>query len=81
MELTELVRKYGEQVAKKLGELAIVGEPEDQLRAPLETLVADLAALVGRDVKKLTVVGETSLGDLQTRPDFAVSYQHTLSSR
>lgn len=79
MELEEAISRYGDVTAKKLGEVAIMGGPEDQLRSPLEGLIEDLAALVGLDRSKLTVVGETSLAELQTRPDFAVSYLGTLA--
>lgn len=78
MDLSDVIGHYGEAAAKKLGEIAITGEPEDQLRAPLEALIEDLATLAQRDPKRLSVVGETSLADLQTRPDFAVSYHGTL---
>jgi hypothetical protein len=64
--------------ARKLTEIAIQGEPEDQLRAPLEQLLADLVELSRRRREHLTMVGETSLADLKTRPDYAVSYAHTL---
>lgn len=48
------------------------GEPEDQLRAPLEHLVLDLAELCGIPREQVALVGESSLSDLKTRPDYAV---------
>ena len=78
MELGEAVSRYGEFVARRMGGTAISGEPEDQLRAPLEGLVEDVAVLAGRDPSSLSIAGETSLAELRTRPDFAVSYQGTL---
>lgn len=45
-----------------------VGEPEDQMRGPLEALLDTVAAAVG---VSFAVVGETSLADLKVRPDYA----------
>ena len=45
------------------------GEPEDQLRGPLETLIKTAGAAIGL---RLTVIGETSIGDIQAKPDYAV---------
>jgi hypothetical protein len=78
LSLASAVAEFGRAAARKLTELAIHGEPEDQLRAPLERLVADLAELSRRRREHLTLVGETSLADLKTRPDYAVTYAHTL---
>jgi hypothetical protein len=54
------------------------GEPEDQLRNPLETFIADVAELNGLLRAKLALVGESLLGELKTRPDFAVTYGNAL---
>jgi hypothetical protein len=77
LSLASAVARFGRTAARKLTEIAIQGEPEDQLRAPLEQLLADLVEL-SRRREHLTMVGETSLADLKTRPDYAVSYAHTL---
>lgn len=52
---------------------AVSGEPEDQLRSPLEGLIADLARLCGFATHSVIPVGESSLSDLKTRPDYAVT--------
>jgi hypothetical protein len=78
LSLTSAVARFGRTAARKLTEIAVRGEPEDQLRAPLERLVSDLVELSRRRRGHLTMVGETSLADLRTRPDYAVSYAHTL---
>lgn len=52
---------------------AVKGVLEDQLRAPLERFIGDLAELCGIPKGSLTVVGETSLADLKTRPDYTVT--------
>ncbi|HYE95757.1 MAG TPA: hypothetical protein VD962_06075, partial [Rubricoccaceae bacterium] len=72
----EAISAFGASARAKLTNPAASGEPEDQLRAPLEKLVADLAALSGFRAQDVAVVGETSLADLKTRPDFAVAVQN-----
>lgn len=52
------------------------GEPEDQIRGPLEILMASIATELGVSV---TSVGETSLKDLQVRPDYAVKVNNAVT--
>lgn len=54
------------------------GQPEDQLRAPLETLFAEAAAILHPAVKDLVMTGETSLAEMRTRPDYAVKVKNAL---
>ena len=54
------------------------GQPEDQLRAPLETLFAEVAAILHPTVKNLVLTGETSLAEMRTRPDYAVKVGNAL---
>ncbi|PXA86594.1 DNA methyltransferase [Nostoc sp. 3335mG] len=56
----------------------MAGAPEDQLRAPLETYLSDLALLAGYNTGRVILVGETSLADLKTRPDYAVTVDGAL---
>jgi hypothetical protein len=58
--------------------VAAKGEPEDQLRNPLEELFGVMSDLSGLSRSKLTLIGESSLSELHTRPDFAVSYSNAL---
>jgi len=67
------VSNYGASVKPKLASIAIEGAPEDQLRGPLDALVRDLAELGGLPAGSVHLIGETSLADLKTRPDFAVT--------
>jgi hypothetical protein len=76
--IESVVSDYGRAVTAKLTAIAVKGQPEDQLRGPFEQLLGDLAKLCGLSLKKLVLVGESSLADLKTRPDFAVSYANTL---
>lgn len=76
--LETAITDFATSATNKLTSVAVHGEPEDQLRAPLEKLVADLATLCNRQRKHLILIGETSLADLKTRPDYAVSYARLL---
>jgi len=67
------IAKFGEAAKAKLSSPAITGAPEDQLRGPLEQLIADLAPLVGMGADKAALIGETSLSEIHTRPDYAVT--------
>lgn len=70
--LANAVSAYGASLKPKLSNIAITGAPEDQLRGPLETLIKDLAEVGGLAVGTIQLVGETTLSDIKTRPDFAV---------
>src|SRR5690349_14393313 len=71
--------RFGKAVKAKLSSDAIDGEPEDQLRAPIEYLILDLAALCGLPANAVVAVGETALGDLKTRPDYAITVHKALA--
>ncbi len=77
--LESAIATFGELAEEKLTNLAAEGQPEDQLRAPLEGLVKDLAEACGLPRDKVVPVGEASLADLKTRPDFAVTVHNTLA--
>jgi hypothetical protein len=72
------VSAYGALAKSKLTNPAIIGAPEDQLRGPLETLVRDLAEIAGLPPGTVHLIGETSLKDLKTRPDYAVTVNKAL---
>lgn len=71
-------RRFGIAAKRKLSNVAASGEPEDQLRTPIERLIDDLANLVGLPKGAVALVGESSLSHLQTRPDYAVTVQQSL---
>lgn len=48
------------------------------MRAPLEALFADLGPLLGLAADGAVMVGESSLADLKTRPDYAVTRANAL---
>jgi Type ISP C-terminal specificity domain/N-6 DNA Methylase len=76
--VADAVAAFGASAKSKLANIAIAGAPEDQLRAPLETLLRDLAEIAGLAAGSVQLVGETSLADLKTRPDFAVTVHNAL---
>jgi hypothetical protein len=69
---------YGASVTAKLASIAITGAPEDQLRGPVDLLLRDLAEIGGLPADTVHLVGETTLTDLKTRPDFAVTVSNAL---
>ncbi len=69
---SQAISNFGKSAKAKLSNIAIHGEPEDQLRGPLETLFADFAELCGFARSDISAVGETSLSSLKTRPDYAI---------
>ena len=78
MTLDKVVSAFGKRAAAKLSNPAISGSPEDQLRGPLEILIDDLALISGCAAGTVGVVGETSLAEDRTRPDFAVTVRKAL---
>lgn len=76
--LSEVISAFGAKAKAKLANPAASGEPEDQLRAPFEQLLADLAGLCNLPRSTVTTVGETSVSDLKTRPDYAVTVHKAL---
>lgn len=76
--LAEAISRFGVAVKAKLSGKAIAGEPEDQLCSPFESLLSDLVEVLGFQLSEIVAIGETSLGDLNTRPDYAVTRRHAL---
>jgi hypothetical protein len=76
--LRSAISAFGAATKAKLSNVAATGEPEDQLRAPLERLIADLAEICGFPRSVITTIGESSLSELKTRPDYAVTVHNAL---
>lgn len=60
--LADAISEFGSSVKPKLANAAIKGAPEDQLRAPLEKLIQELASLAGSS-GSVKLVGETTLSN------------------
>lgn len=76
--LDAAISAFGAATKSKLGNKAASGAPEDQLRAPLETLFRELALLAGLPANAMSLVGESTLAHLATRPDYAVTVSNAL---
>jgi hypothetical protein len=76
--LVSAIANFGAAAQSKLTNPGVTGEPEDQLRAPFERLLGNLAELTGIGRSKVVPVGESTLGDLKTRPDYAVTIDGAL---
>jgi len=72
------VAAFGAKAKAKLANPGAQGEPEDQLRAPFEQLLTDLAELSSFPKTAVAAVGESSVSDLKTRPDYAVTVHKAL---
>jgi hypothetical protein len=77
-DLKAAICRFGADAKAKLVNPGATGEPEEQLRAPLEALFADLAELCGFKREWITAVGESSLSVLATRPDYAITLRNVL---
>jgi hypothetical protein len=66
--ILEALQQFGATVATKIKGLA-AGEPEDQLRAPLETFLTEVGKVIGHSV---VPKGESLLAGRLGRPDYAV---------
>ncbi|MGH6814173.1 MAG: type ISP restriction/modification enzyme [Hyphomicrobiaceae bacterium] len=73
-----IVSAFGAAMKRKLASKAASGSPESQLYAPLETLASGLAELSGVPRGSVSLVNESTLSDLSTRPDFSVAVHNAL---
>ena len=78
MTLQETISKFGLEAKLKLSSPSAIGALENQLRSPLEACVADLAEHTGLTPGDIVMIGEASLSDLKTRPDYAVIQRNVL---
>ena len=76
--LNEAVSEFGKEAKASLSAVAASGQPEDQLRTPFVGLLKALAPEAGIDADKLSIVGESAVASLGTRPDYAVGVSDVL---
>ncbi len=76
--LRSAMAMFGAEAAAKLAIIPATGEPEDQLRAPMERLLTNLSEVCGLPPGVVVAVGESSLSQLKTRPDYAVTVRDAL---
>lgn len=76
--LETAVSAFGAAAKAKLSNPGVTGQPEDQLRRPIEDLVLSIAEMAGFARKDIILVGETRLADLHIRPDYAITLGNAL---
>ena len=79
MSIAEAVSRFGSAAKSKLANPAATGEREDQLRAPFERLVLDIAMLLGIPTGAVVSVGETALAAERSRPDYSLTLRSALT--
>ncbi len=72
------ISDFGKAAKGKLSNPAATGQPEDQLRAPFERLIEDVAALCNFRAGAVVPVGEAAQRDLKTRPDYSITVNKAL---
>jgi hypothetical protein len=72
LKLAEAISAFGTSARDKLANTGAAGNPEDQLRAPLEILLPKLASAAG-SAQEIVLVGETPHAETGTRPDYSVT--------
>jgi hypothetical protein len=70
--LAQAISAFGAVAREKLANTGAAGNPEDQLRAPFETLMPQLASAAGL-AQSIVLVGETPHAETGTRPDYSVT--------
>jgi hypothetical protein len=73
----EAVSRFGATLKPKFSGIGASGSPEDQLRGPLDQLIQDMVVALGW-AANVVLIGESSVQELKTRPDFAVTKQNLL---
>jgi hypothetical protein len=73
-----VIATFGAAATAKLSNASATGQPEDQLRAPFEHLLKEIAELSGIPADAVTPVGETTQVELKTRPDYSVTVHNVL---
>jgi len=76
--LSSAISAFGAKAKEKLANPAASGQPEDQLRSPFEQLLGDISELSNFGKAAVSAVGESSVSELKTRPDFAVTVHNAL---
>jgi hypothetical protein len=76
--LNSAIAAFGAHAKEKLANPAATGQPEDQLRAPFEQLLIEFAELCNIPKTVVAAVGESSVSDLKTRPDYAITVHNAL---
>src|SRR6266852_4221105 len=76
--LSSAIAAFGAKAKEKLANPAASGQPEDQLRTPFEQLLGEISEISNFGKAAVSAVGESSVRDLKTRPDYAVTVHNAL---
>lgn len=71
------VSALGAELKQKLAQPVVTGDPEEQLRTPLDTFLRAAAGALG--FTDVNVIGEVKMADISSRPDFAVTIGSALT--
>lgn len=71
------VAAFGVGLKHKLAQQSVVGDPEDQLRTPIDLFLRAIAD--GFGFVDVNVIGEVKMADIASRPDFAVTVGGSLT--
>jgi hypothetical protein len=77
--IVSAIASFGALAKDKLSNPTVSGQPEDQLRAPFEHLLGDLAELANSGKSSVVAVGEVSDNEMKTRPDYALTIIRSFS--
>lgn len=72
-----VVSALGAELKQKLAQPVVTGDPEDQLRTPLDTFLRAMAGVLG--YADVNVIGEVKMADVSSRPDFAITIGDALT--
>lgn len=72
------ISDFGKAAKGKLANPAVSGQPEDQLRAPFERLIEDVASICNFRARAVVAVGEATRRELKTRPDYSITVNKAL---
>jgi Type ISP C-terminal specificity domain/N-6 DNA Methylase len=72
------ISEFGKAAKRKLSNPAAAGQPEDQLRAPFEQLIEDVASICKFRSGAVVAVGESAQKQLKTRPDYSITVDKVL---
>src|SRR6266852_6057423 len=76
--LSSAIAAFGAKAKEKLANPAASGQPEDQLRTPFEQLLGEISEISNFGKAAVAAVGESSVSDLKTRPDYAITVHNAL---
>jgi hypothetical protein len=72
------ISEFGIAAKRKLSNPAVTGQPEDQLRAPFEQLIENVASICKFRSGAVVAVGESARKELKTRPDYSITVDKAL---